>query len=281
MRSLPDFPWDSLALYKKRASALGLIDLSIGTPVDPVPQLIRDALAAAADSHGYPATYGTVELRAAIAGWLKRALAVEADPDAILPTIGSKELVAHLPFQLGLGAQDVVAIPAIAYPTYDVGAKLAGAWNAAELSRAKADAEMRMGRDVPMSDSYTRAIRAGIPDDGFVCFDITQTGYHAWWGYPTYEPRTLIRQSYQGTLGYAFPTAMGAKAGQPKKAVVSVSGDGGFGWTLQELATALGAPMHYDSASQIMDEIAALTPTFKGVSFEKLDANMRLVAAKG
>ena len=127
MRSLPDFPWDSLALYKKRASALGLIDLSIGTPVDPVPQLIRDTLAAAADSHGYPATYGTVELRAAIAGWLKRALAVEADPDAILPTIGSKELVAHLPFQLGLGAQDVVAIPAIAYPTYDVGAKLAGA----------------------------------------------------------------------------------------------------------------------------------------------------------
>ena len=119
------------------------------------------------------------------------------------------------------------------------GAKLSGAWNAAELSHLKADAEMRMSRDVPMSDSYTRAIRAGIPDDGFVCFDITQTGYHAWWGYPTYEPRTLIRQSYQGTLGYAFPTTLGAKVGQPDKAVVSVSGDGGFMFAMQELATAV------------------------------------------
>lgn len=127
MRSLPDFPWDSLAPFKERASAHGLIDLSIGTPVDPVPQLIQDALAAAADAHGYPATYGTPALREAIAAWLHRALDVTANPDAVLPTIGSKELVAHLPFQLGLGARDVVAIPAIAYPTYDVGAKLAGA----------------------------------------------------------------------------------------------------------------------------------------------------------
>ena len=127
MRSLPDFPWDLLVPYKERAAAHGLIDLSIGTPVDPVPQPIRDALTAAADSHGYPATYGTPALRDAIAGWLQRVLGVVANSDAVLPTIGSKELVALLPFQLGLGAQDVVAIPAIAYPTYDVGAKLADA----------------------------------------------------------------------------------------------------------------------------------------------------------
>ena len=119
------------------------------------------------------------------------------------------------------------------------GATLSGAWSAAELSHLKADAEMRMARDVAMTDSYTRAIRAGIPDDGFVCFDITQTGYHAWWGYPAYEPRTLIRQSYQGTLGYAFPTALGAKVGQPDKAVVAVAGDGGFMFAMQELATAV------------------------------------------
>ena len=117
------------------------------------------------------------------------------------------------------------------------GANVDSDWNAAELAHLKADAEMRMGRDVPMSDSYTRALRAGIPDDGFVCFDITQVGYHAWWGYPAYEPRTLIRQSYQGTLGYAFPTALGAKVGQPNKAVVSVAGDGGFMFAAQELAT--------------------------------------------
>ena len=119
------------------------------------------------------------------------------------------------------------------------GTKLSGAWNAAELSHLKADAEMRMGRDVATSDSYTRALRAGIPDDGFICFDITQLGYHAWWGYPAYEPRTLIRQSYQGTLGYSFPTALGAKVGQPDKPVVCVTGDGGFMFAMQELATAV------------------------------------------
>lgn len=127
MRPLPDFPWDLLAPYKERATAHGLIDLSIGTPVDPVPALIQQALADASDAHGYPTTHGTPALRASISGWMRRRLEVDIDPSAILPTIGSKELVASLPFQLGLGPQDVVAIPAIAYPTYDVGAKLAGA----------------------------------------------------------------------------------------------------------------------------------------------------------
>ena len=127
MHSLPDFPWDLLVPYKERASAHGLIDLSIGTPVDSVPAIIQQALAAAGDAHGYPATYGTPALRDAIAGWLRRSLHVDAHPEAVLPTIGSKELVALLPFQLGLGGDDVVAIPAVAYPTYDVGATLAGA----------------------------------------------------------------------------------------------------------------------------------------------------------
>ena len=64
MRSLPDFPWDSLAPYKARASshAGGLIDLSIGTPVDPTPQVVQDALRAAADAPGYPQTFGTPDL---------------------------------------------------------------------------------------------------------------------------------------------------------------------------------------------------------------------------
>ena len=154
MRSLPEFPWDLLAPYKERAATHGLIDLSIGTPVDPVPVLIQQALAAAGDAHGYPATYGTPELRDAVAGWLRRRLQVAADPAAVLPTIGSKELVALLPFQLGLGPDDVVAIPAIAYPTYDVGAKLAGAHvvtadGVAELEAARVDA-VAAGRTLRM-----------------------------------------------------------------------------------------------------------------------------------
>lgn len=129
IKTLPDFPWDLLAPYKDQAQQHpdGIVDLSIGTPVDPTPQLVRRALAEAADAPGYPATYGTPALREAAAGWLARRLGVAADPAAILPVIGTKELVAWLPTLLGAGAGDTVAIPGLAYPTYDVGARLAGA----------------------------------------------------------------------------------------------------------------------------------------------------------
>ncbi len=128
--ALPDFPWDSLAPYIDRASAHpdGIVNLSVGTPVDPTPLVVRDALARAADAPGYPATYGTPALREAIAQWFARRRGVpDVDPAGVLPTIGSKELVAFLPALLGLGEGDVVVHPSAAYPTYDVGARLAGA----------------------------------------------------------------------------------------------------------------------------------------------------------
>ena len=127
---LPDFPWDSLADDKALANAHpgGIVDLSIGTPVDPVPGVVRAALAGpAADVPGYPTTHGPESLRAAVAGSLARRFGVTVDPVAVLPTIGSKEFVAWLPTLLGLGAGDVVVIPELAYPTYEVGALLAGA----------------------------------------------------------------------------------------------------------------------------------------------------------
>jgi succinyldiaminopimelate transaminase len=130
MDSLPEFPWDSLAPYKEQASshAGGLIDLSVGTPVDPTPPVVMAALASAADAHGYPQTWGTPALREAVAAWFARRRGVPGvNPDAVLPTLGSKELVAWLPTLLGAGAGDVVGFPALAYPTYDVGARLAGA----------------------------------------------------------------------------------------------------------------------------------------------------------
>jgi succinyldiaminopimelate transaminase len=103
------------------------VDLSIGTPVDPVPQIVMDALAAAANSPGYPATAGTAAVREAAAGWLARRHGVSIEPDAILPVIGTKELIAWLPTLLGCGPTDVVVHPELAYPTYDAGARLAGA----------------------------------------------------------------------------------------------------------------------------------------------------------
>jgi len=103
------------------------VDLSIGTPVDPVPPVVRAALAEAADAPGYPVTQGTTRLREAAAGWLARRHAVPADPSAVLPVIGTKEFIAGLPALLGCGPGDTVVHPELAYPTYDIGARLAGA----------------------------------------------------------------------------------------------------------------------------------------------------------
>ena len=128
--ALPDFPWDSLADHTAiaRSHRDGVVDLSVGTPVDPVPELIREALAAVSDQPGYPTTHGTPELRqAAVEAMARRFGVAGLDPVAVLPTIGSKEMVAWLPTLLGVRAGDLVAIPELAYPTYEVGALLAGA----------------------------------------------------------------------------------------------------------------------------------------------------------
>ncbi|WP_430640888.1 succinyldiaminopimelate transaminase [Couchioplanes caeruleus] len=126
--SLPDFPWDLLEPAKAVAAAHpgGIVDLSVGTPVDPVPASIQAALADASDAPGYPLTAGTPALRSAIAGWVARACNASGTP-AVLPTIGSKELVAWLPTLLGIGPGDVVLIPQVCYPTYEVGVRLSGA----------------------------------------------------------------------------------------------------------------------------------------------------------
>ena len=122
---LPDFPWDALAPYGDRARAhpRGAIDLSQGTPVDPTPDFIQAELKNAANSPSYPLTAGTKELQEAIRGYSARTLGASGEL-GVLPTIGSKEMVALLPFLL---AARRILIPKIAYPTYRVGGILSGA----------------------------------------------------------------------------------------------------------------------------------------------------------
>ena len=106
-----------------------------------------------------------------------------------------------------------------------------------ELDRLKGRLARECAQLSPQVE-YLAAIRAELPEDGILVNELTQVGYVARLAYPTYRPRTLINSGYQGTLGYGFPTALGAKLAKPATPVVSISGDGGFLYNAQELASA-------------------------------------------
>jgi len=127
----PVYPYARLDALKRRAEAApgGIVDLSVGTPMDPVPDIVTAALAAAGPSSaGYPRAVGGPALREAAAGWLERTFGVAIDPVQIVNCIGTKELVASLPHLLRLRdpSRDTVLYPAVSYPTYAMGAELGG-----------------------------------------------------------------------------------------------------------------------------------------------------------
>lgn len=125
----PDFPWDTLADAKQRAAEHpdGIVDLSIGTPVDDAPAVAQQGLVSAANAPGYPTVLGPEPMRQAAVDWLERRFCVTGlGPANVLATIGSKELIGNLPMQLGLGRDHLVVVPELAYPTYEVGARYAG-----------------------------------------------------------------------------------------------------------------------------------------------------------
>jgi succinyldiaminopimelate transaminase len=127
--SPPPYPYDRLDPLRERAAAHdgGVVDLSIGTPFDPPPRVVVEALGAA-DARGYPASIGTAGFREAVAGWLDRTLHVGIGVDQVAACVGTKELVAGMPQWLRLRdpERDTVLYPAISYPTYEMGATLAG-----------------------------------------------------------------------------------------------------------------------------------------------------------
>ncbi len=126
----PQYPYDRLGELHERAGRWpgGAVDLSIGTPVDPPPAAVLEALCSSGTERGYPPSVGTAAFRSAAAGWLERCLAVTVDQGLVAATIGSKELVAGLPHWLRLRRpdRDTVLYPSVSYPTYAMGATLAG-----------------------------------------------------------------------------------------------------------------------------------------------------------
>ncbi len=105
------------------------------------------------------------------------------------------------------------------------------------IATAKAKARATISKVQPQL-AYLDVIRDVLPRDGFFIKDLCQVGYASYFGFPVYEPLTYITSGYQGTLGFAFPTALGVKAANPDRGVVTVVGDGGFMFGIQELATA-------------------------------------------
>jgi len=141
---LPDFPWDTIAddIALANSHPDGACDLSVGTPVDPTPEIGRRALADASNAHGYPTVWGTEELHAAIIAYvITRWGAPQMSEREVMPIIGAKELVGWLPTLLGVKPGDTVVIPQVAYPTYAVGALMAGARVVTASSPADVDSE--------------------------------------------------------------------------------------------------------------------------------------------
>src|SRR5262245_22049024 len=128
--SPPPYPYDRLDELKAVADQLtgGCVDLSIGTPCDPPPPALVAALSSSGAERGYPASIGSIAFREAAAGWLRRRLDVDVHPAAIAACVGTKEFVASTPQYLRLRTpeRDTVLYPAISYPTYEMGAVLAG-----------------------------------------------------------------------------------------------------------------------------------------------------------
>ena len=188
MRSqLPDFPWDALAPFGEiaRSHPEGIIDLSVGTPVDSTPEFIQSAFRDSSNSPSYPVTAGTAELREAIRSWAISRLGATGDFD-VLPLIGSKELVAWL---ATIVEAKKILIPEIAYPTYHVGALIAQAesipvgidsvqWPSADLawinSPSNPTGRVHSTQELMASIEWSRANSAIlISDESYLEFDHT------------------------------------------------------------------------------------------------------------
>lgn len=201
----PAYPYDRLEAARAKASAWpgGMVDLSIGTPTDPPPPGALDALASADHDgivRGYPASIGTRSLRQAIQGWGKGRLGVEVPLDAMAVCVGTKEFVATLPQWLRLRTpeRDTVLYPAIAYPTYEMGAILAGC----RAVPVPVDADFRLDLAAVDEADAARALALWINTPGNPAGQLDDLAAAAAWGrargVPVFSDECYIEFTWDG-----------------------------------------------------------------------------------
>ena len=150
--------------------------------------------------------------------------------------IDPQEIARHAPPEVALHCDAATALKAVLDALGAIPGKRPSRQR--ELAEPKARVRKRI-ESVQPQVAFLDAIRAALPEDGFLVDEITQVGYAAWYAFPVYAPRRLATSGYQGTLGYGYATALGVKAANPDRPVVSISGDGGFLYTSNEMAAAV------------------------------------------
>ncbi|HLI23648.1 MAG TPA: pyridoxal phosphate-dependent aminotransferase, partial [Acidimicrobiales bacterium] len=215
----PVYPYERLAPLAARAAGLpgGLVDLSVGTPTDPPPPALVHALAAADGAgtvRGYPPSAGTDTLRRAAAAWIERRFGCPVDAAAVAACVGTKEFVATLPQWLKLRqpGRDTVLVPAVAYPTYRMGAVLAGL----RVVAVPADKEFRLDLSAVGEDDARRALLVWANSPGNPCGQLEDLAEVVRFGRRygvvvasdecyaeftwTGEPRTVLAEGGQGVI---------------------------------------------------------------------------------
>ena len=198
----PPYPYDRLDDLREIAAAHdgGVVDLSVGTPSDPPPDAVVDALARSGAERGYPPSIGSVPMRDAAVRWMRRRFAVEIAPDALAACVGTKEFVGSLPWLLRLRTpeRDTVLYPSVSYPTYEMGAVLAGCRAVA----VPVDADWRLRLDTIDDADAARALCLWVNSPGNPAGALDDLGAAAAWGrahgVPVFSDECYVEFTWSG-----------------------------------------------------------------------------------
>ena len=198
----PIYPYERLAGAKEKADAHegGVVDLSIGTPCDPPPRAVVAALGSSNAERGYPLSVGSAAYRGAAAGWMGRRFGVEVDPSAVAACVGTKEFVGTLPqwMKLRNPDRDTVLYPAVSYPTYEMGATLAGL----RAVPVPVDDEWRLDLDAVTDDDADRALLLWVNSPGNPAGQLDDLGAAAAWGrergVPVFSDECYVEFTWDG-----------------------------------------------------------------------------------